>query len=76
MIGNQKYCFNYDGTHHLSLCPKDQDSACKKKNQDAHVAAYCLALSPMDPKWRAAEPSENDKYNIDGIPCTSNTVTN
>lgn len=30
----------------------------------------------MDPKWRAPEPSKNNKRVIDGLPYTCNTVTN
>lgn len=70
---NQK-CFNCDGPHHLTLCPKDQDPS-HEKNCEAHNVDCCLSCSPMDPKRCPPEPSENNKHNIDCVCYTRNTVT-
>ena len=73
--GDQK-CFNCNGPHHLSLYTDPQDAAHIKKNCDTNNDAWRLTWPPMDPKWQALKPSQNNKRFIDGHPYTCNTVTN
>ena len=73
--GNQK-CFNCNEPHHLSLCTKPKDLACIKQKRKAHTTTCRASLPPMDPKWRAPEPEENNKHIIDNVSYTYNNVTN